>query len=168
MFHRQEPTGSGSDDRSSDAPAFDPNRLRASLRLIFDGETADRIAANAGSAPIETMIKRVVAVVRWEWRSSSIRARLRRKVRNDVERPLGPRSGVSARGAITLALHLGPGLPIETIARATSTGAEQLGNDLYQTRLKLDPGINPPCSQFIASIGRYRDGSLDIAARATL
>jgi len=168
MFHRHETTGSASDDRSNDAPAIDLNRLRAALRLILDGEMADRIVTNTVSVPPERAIKRVSSSVNWEWHLSKIRRRLRRGSQPDVEPPLGPHTGVPARGAITLALHLGLGLPIESIARATSIGAGQLGNDLYQTRLKLEPRLNPACGQFVSAIGRYRDGSLDIAARATL
>jgi hypothetical protein len=168
MFHRHETDGSGSDDRSSDAPAIDLNRLRAALRLIFNRETVDHIVSAAGSGSIELTIKRVMRSIAWEWRVLKIRRRLRRSAEPETERPLGLGSGASARGAAALALHLGLNLPLETIAQATSVGAGQLGTDLYQTRLQLEPRINPACGQFVSSVGRYRDGSLDIAARATL
>jgi hypothetical protein len=168
MFHRQETTGSEADQRGVEVPAIDLNRLRATLRLIFDGDTVDRIAVNLGTTSLERTIKQVASALQWEWRLLKLRRRLRRGGEPDLDRPLDPRSGISARGALTLALHLGFGLPIETLARATSIGAEALGNDLYQARVTLVPGIKPACGQFISSIGRYRDGSLDIAARATL
>ena len=168
MFHRRGTTGRGSDDQGDNAPAIDQSRLRAALRLMVDGASADRIVAKAGSESAERTIKSVARDTGWEWRISRLRLRRASRPHRAEEQPLGPGSGAAARGALALALHLGLGLSLESIAHATSTSSDQLGSELYQARLALEPGITPACGKFVSAIGRYRDGSLDIAARASL
>ncbi|HEX3723818.1 MAG TPA: hypothetical protein VHV31_13565 [Nitrolancea sp.] len=69
---------------------------------------------------------------------------------------------------MTLALHLGLGLTVDTLAEAMTLPPVQLGTELYQARSSLAEDLRPGCAEFRASLARYRDRSLDINGRATL
>ncbi len=73
-----------------------------------------------------------------------------------------------AQGAVALALHLGMGTAVETLAGSSGISAELLGIELYRTRAVLTAGLAPACGPSMSSLGRYRDPSLNIGDRATL
>lgn len=160
MFSRDRRRRTTSSPNSAGIDPVEQTRRRASLRLLFDPPTADRIAArDANTFRSATR----------HWTFASWR---RRVLRNSVERaaepPLAPTTTMPAQGAVALAVHLGMGTTVDTLAGSSDIGAELLGIELYRTRASLTAGLAPACGPFMSSLGRYRDLSLDIGERATV
>jgi hypothetical protein len=153
--HRQAPPPS-----STRFDSVEQARLRASLRLLFDGETADRIALGAGNV--------MRAAIR-QWTIGSWKSLVGRgSIPSGTKPPLAPARKPTARGAVALALQLGTGATGESLAEMSGASPEQIGIELYQARTAIAHDPTPVCGQFTASLGRYRDPSLDMIDRATL
>ncbi len=141
----------------------DLERTRAVLRLLFENQTADRLAARASLD--ETQLIRA-SVRRWTFERWL--GRLARRSPDQTTPPLSPLLGASATGAVALAFQLGLGASVARIAEATGTSAEQIGKDLYAARQLVSTVDMAACGEFTSSIGRYRDSSLEIAERAAM
>ncbi len=162
MFDRDQQKMVSGPESSPDSP--DLARVRATLRLLFDGATADRIAGRSGA--------RLDLLVRRSLRQWTIEHWFGWMVRTSEEAadqpPLGPCMNLSAREAVALAFHLGLGLNAETLASLSGTSANQIGQDLFRARQTIVRSGEVACDEFTSAIGRYRDPSLDITERATL
>ncbi len=164
MFDRDRRQRATPDQAGMPGTSLELARTRASLRLLFDAAEADRIARRSQSGP-----SRLYAAAARRWTLAQWQDRLFQSDTEPTDRaPLAPASGLTARGAVVLALHLGFQLGAEELADAASVSAAQIGLDLYRTRATLASGSIADCGEYSASLGRYRDRTLDISSRASL
>lgn len=142
-------------------------RLRATLRLLFDGRTADDVATAAGTGPVdEDMLRSVASRARSQYLMERVLQRLPRRKRSaDEDRPLPASLGVSGDAAVALAFHVGLGLGAGTIADLLERAPEQVGMDLYKARQAIDLSLPVPCERFTATISRLNDHTLDADER---
>ena len=151
------------------------DRLRVSLSLLLPAPTATLLAARSMKAATDDpfdALRTLAASVSREFLVSRITARLpRRSAIPTPELPLGPRTGVSAHAALSLALHLGLALDAETLADVLETTPEQVGELLDNARRQagIDPvSVRPACTPYAVLRGRYADPSLEPDDRVRL
>ncbi len=144
-------------------------RLRATLRLCFEAERADALAARIDTdeprddgalAPVVRLARASYSTDRW--------LVLFRRGRVTGAIPLWPRPRLGAVPALSLALHLGLDLEVDTLARLFHCSTDEIGKALQQARQAVDPARVGPCPDFAAQIGRYRDPSPDRLQRLAL
>lgn len=136
-------------------------RLRATLRLMFDGRTADDIAGPAGHEPLDIdALRSVASRARSQYMLERVIRRLPGRA-DDSDRPLPASAGVSGAAALALAFHTGLRLDTGTIAALLDADPEQVGLDLFHARRAIDLSIPVPCEQFAASVSILNDRALD-------
>jgi hypothetical protein len=138
-------------------------RLRATLRLCFAPAQAAALAAKLAEEEPDQVaaLAPVVRAARLSYTTGRWLAPFRRRS-NDVQAPpLLPGPSLSALPALSLALHLGLDLDVETLARLFRTTTNEIGAALQQGRQEVDPTHISPCPEFGVPIGRYRDPSHD-------
>ncbi len=149
-------------ESSSDLP--EQTAVRATLRLLFDSATADRLAGRAGSR-LDRLIRSAIR----QWTIERWFGRISRGTGTPGDQPpLSARANLPARGAVALAFQLGLGTTGEFLASATDASVSQIGTDLFRARQAMASRGAGSCGQFTSAIGRYRDPSLAINDRATL
>lgn len=151
------------------APHVDAARLRAGLRLVFLGDTADRLArlARPASDPAEAL-DAVVPAATLRYTLAQWRQRLRRGTAPERAVPLAPATGLPGHAALALALHVALDLDTAVLSRLFGRTPEQVGLDLAHARGALRPSILSACLDSLPSIGRYRDAALDLGERVAL
>jgi hypothetical protein len=144
---------SASDDAASQ---IDSNQLRASLRLCFNPEQADSLAALVrpdGGDPVRSLAPVI--------RSARVIFSLRRAVAplfgRHVAASLRPRLGLAAEPALALAIHLGFGFDSQLLGRIFNKTPVEIGASLQQARHFVEAERTTPCPEFAPLIGRYRD-----------
>ncbi len=144
------------------ANQIDLQRLRATLRLLFNGEQADALAARL-DAHAENPVEALVPVTRAA-RLSYTTARWIPPMRGATkpsEAPLHPRLGLPAVPALMLALHLGLDLDVDVLAHLFGQNASEAGSLLERARSAVDSTHVAPHPDYVNGIGRYRDPSSD-------
>ncbi|HVB64150.1 MAG TPA: hypothetical protein VNE17_05420 [Nitrolancea sp.] len=141
---------------SNDAASqIDPKQLRASLRLCFNPEQADSLAALMRRD--DDSARSLAPVLR----SARVIFNLRRSVAplfgRRAEAPLRPRLGLAAEPALALAVHLGLGFDSQFLGKLFNKTIVEIGASLQQARHFVEIERTLPCVEFAPAIGRYRD-----------
>jgi len=155
--------------REPSSPSLGADTLRTALRLLIDGASADRFVALTGDEPSLPAVRRLAGRVavrytleRW-WRLAG-----RRPAPGADRPPLGPRSGLTARQAILLSLHVGAGWGSADLGALVNADAEGIGACLAAALSRLAESSARPCVEGAALVGRYRDRDLSVDERAEL
>ena len=134
-------------------------RLRASLRLCFPPEEADRLATRAAldaADPVRALAP-IVRMARLRYTTNRWLSVVSRRRTHREDRPsLHPRLGLPADSALILAIHLGLGLDLATLVRLFHKSAADVAIAVQRARQTLDPEHAAPCPDSVAAIGRYR------------
>ncbi|HUG15379.1 MAG TPA: LpqB family beta-propeller domain-containing protein [Thermomicrobiales bacterium] len=137
------------------------SRLRATLRLLFDGRTADDIAWPPGDAALDVDALRTVSS---RARSQYMLERVLKHLpgrKQDDDRPLPASAGAPGAAAVALAFRTGLGVDAHTIADILETSPERVGADLFQARRAVDLALPVPCERFTATVSLLSDRALD-------
>jgi hypothetical protein len=166
---RRRNTTTAASDRQDSPLVGDLVRLRAGLRLLFEGEDADRLAALAlGARGRGRALRRVVQAAGLLYALIGLRDRLRRRPTRTRDAPLGPETGLPARAALALALHLGLNLDGVELAETLHLDLDDVGLALDRARQAIHPELPPACAEYAALAARYRDRALDPGDRLAL
>lgn len=138
------------------------DRLRAAFGLLFESQTATRLAASAGTD--EAALRR--ACRRAARRYTLLRLRDLRHHPQPGDPPLAPRPALAARAALALALQLALGFDSTALARLLGDEPGEIVHHLDQARRAADPNGPMPCGEAPA-LGRYRE-PLDPATHLAL
>jgi hypothetical protein len=167
MTHHEPISTTESKPSANGRLALDQPRLRATLRLCFAPEQADALAGRVDrdAATERETLARLIRPARLNYSSERVLSLTRHLRRTrDAERPLAPRLGLASMPALALALHLGLGLDIETLAALFRRSEHEMSLALCEARRAAEPERVTPCAEFVSAIGRYRNpaaGSID-------
>lgn len=150
-------------------PRIDTSRLRATLRLLFPGDRADQLAGLVDESPVSLeALARVIPAVSLRYTLARARRLAFRRSPPRGAPPLAPRPGLTTRGALALALHLGLDLNADTLADLFDTTPGRIGEELARARHALRPETTPGCLEHHTTLGRYHDPALEVSERLTL
>ena len=147
------------------------DQLRAALRLCFPPEEADRLAARVAldAADPARVLAPVVRMARLRYTTNRwLSVVSRRRTHREDRPPVHPRLNLPASSAVALALHLGLGLDIATLAHLFHMSTTTMGIAVQRARQTLQSESSMPCPEFVAAIGCYRDPPDNRAARLEL
>lgn len=160
--------------RPEQASTGDIDRLRATLRLLLDDASADRLAAAFDRAhtrsrgdEADRALAGALPALRWQAARSWIRRRRGRGSLNEA-RPLAPAHGIAPEAGLALALQVGLGWSTARLSAILPGDSDELGRGLERARRSLAPDLPHPCDDFAAAVGRVRDPALPLPERATL
>jgi hypothetical protein len=158
------------------AAVVDLSRLTAGLRLMFPAGVVREIVpdpAQLGSNWSDATINRArrrYQLQAWSERLRRVWSALHRlRVDAAGDRPaetshecppLAHHSGLSADGAILLALHAGAGLPLDHLSSTLGLDDERAGEELYRARQQVTGCGVHACESMRSAIGRHADHQL--------
>jgi hypothetical protein len=139
-------------------------RMRAALRLVFDGEQADMLVAPLATGVLDAAgLRSVMRRARTQFDLERWTSRVRRGGLPD--RPLPPGGGAPANAALAMAIHIGLGWPVAAIAEALESTPERVGADLWLARRAVDASMRDTCVTSAAVIGWLHDPALESGER---
>jgi hypothetical protein len=138
-----------------DAPPIEMNRLRVALRLCFDPEQADKLAALV-RRDVEEPEEALAPVVRAARLSYGLRRFVPLK-RRRFEAPLHARPSLDSDAALMLALHVALGVENALLASLFRRSITEVGAGLQRARQVLAGERLEPCALYRPLLGRYRE-----------